>query len=191
EARLGALEYSHREAVDQAQDLAGDATRDATHRVAQSREVRLVQSAGVYTSHAARDDHDAGGATKNERVELLASLRGVLLGVVQRAERPQLARGDGLVVEQHTGRHQRPGEAPAPRLVGSGDEAHAETAIEREQPPPAARASRAAPGASGGAGPPRRLTGRLGGRGGRGRRADGARGSRSDRGASRSRWRLR
>ena len=63
-----------------------DAVGDAAHRVAQRGQVGLVQPAGVDAAHAARDDHDAGGAAQHERVQLLARLDGVLLGVVERAQ---------------------------------------------------------------------------------------------------------
>ena len=104
-----------------------------------------MQPARVDPAHAARHHDDPGGAAHDERVELLARLRGVLLGVVQRSQRAQLARGERVVVEQHAGRDQRPGEAAAPGLVGAGDEAEAEAAVEREQPPAAAGPPRAAP----------------------------------------------
>ena len=58
---------------------------------------------------------------------------GVLLGVVQRTEGAQLARGERVVVEQHARGHERPGEAAAAGLVGARHEAHAEPAVEREQ----------------------------------------------------------
>ena len=38
-------------------------------------------------------------------------------------------------VEQDARDDERPGERPAPRLVGTRDEAHAEPAVEREEPP--------------------------------------------------------
>ena len=103
-----------------------------------------MQPARVDPAHAARDDDDARGAAQHERVELLARLVRVLLGVVQRAQRAQLAGGERLVVEQHAGRDERPGETAAAGLVGAGDEADAEAAVEREQPLAAAGPPRAA-----------------------------------------------
>ena len=144
---LLAAEVRHREAVEQAQHLAADAVGDAARRVAQRREVGLVQAARVDAAHAARDDDDPRGGAHHERVERLARLDGVLLGVVERAEQAQLARGQRLVVEQHPGRHQRPGQAAATGLVGAGDQPEAEAAVEGEQPP-AAAARRARAGAS-------------------------------------------
>ena len=59
--------------------------------------------------------------------------------------RPESARRsdvrERLVVDQHRGGDQRPGEAAAPGLVGAGDEAAAEAAVEGEQ---AARAGQPA-----------------------------------------------
>ncbi len=61
----------------------------------------------------------------DERVELLARGGGVRLRVVERGERAQLARGDRVVVEEHRGRDERPGEAAAARLVGARHERRA------------------------------------------------------------------
>ena len=69
----------------------------------------------------------------------------MLLGVVQRAERAQLAGGERVVVEQHAGGDERSGEAAAPSLVGAGDEPKTEPAVEREQPFAAVRAAARAP----------------------------------------------
>jgi hypothetical protein len=57
----------------------------------------------------------------------------VLLGVVERAQCADVGRPQALEVEQHRGRDERPCERSAPRLVGAGDEAPAERAVEREQ----------------------------------------------------------
>ena len=126
-----------REAVRQAQ-AAGAA--DAGQHVAQRGEVGLVQAALVYPAHAARRDGHARGGAEHARVEGLARLLGVLLRVVQRGERAQVAQGQALVVEQHRGGDERAGEAAAARLVGARHEAGAEGAVEAEE----ARAGRAA-----------------------------------------------
>jgi hypothetical protein len=83
----------------------------------------------------------------------------VLLGVVQRAESAQLARRQRLVVEQDRRGDDRAREAAATRLVGTGDEANAERAVEGEEPVaagpapcpaprPRARGTRCGPAAS-------------------------------------------
>jgi hypothetical protein len=56
----------------------------------------------------------------------------VLLRVVQRAERAQLARAQRLVVEKHRSGNERPGKTAAAGLVCSGDQPHAERAVERK-----------------------------------------------------------
>ena len=117
----------------------GSATRISAERSAV--EVRHVQAAVVDAAHAARDDDDAPRAREHARVELLARVVVVLLGVVERAQRAQLAGRQRLVVEQHRRRDQRPGETAATGLVGAGDETHAQPAVEGEEavaarPPP-------------------------------------------------------
>jgi hypothetical protein len=133
-----ALQAGDAEAVGEAHHvLVGQAVGDAEDRVAKGGEVGLVQAAAVDRAHAARDHVHAQGAAQDERVELLARLGGVLLGVVQGAQRAQLARGDRVVVEQHPGGDQRAGEAAAPGLVRAGHQARAERAVESEQAPAA------------------------------------------------------
>ena len=51
------------------------------------RQVRLVQAALVDPAHAARRDRDAGRGPQHARVQHLAHLQRVLLGVVERAQR--------------------------------------------------------------------------------------------------------
>src|SRR5207253_10212182 len=58
-----------------------------------------------------------------------------LLRVVQAGERAHLVVTELGVVEQDAGHEQRPGERPPPRLVGAGDEARPELAVELEQLP--------------------------------------------------------
>ena len=111
-----------------------------------------MQAASIDSAHAPGHDRDAGGAAQHQRIQLLARLWGVLLGVVEHAERAHLAGGQRFVVEQHARRDQWSGEAAPPGLVGACDEANAKATVKREQPPPAAVPSRAAPGTRGGAG---------------------------------------
>src|ERR687896_362073 len=87
----------------------------------------------VDPADAARGDGDARGRAQHARIELLAHLGRVLLGVVERGERAQVRERQPLVVEQHGRRHERAGEAAAARLVGPGDEADAEPAVEPEE----------------------------------------------------------
>jgi hypothetical protein len=67
------------------------------------------------------------------------------LGVVEPGERSHLAQAQTLVVEQHGGRNERTREAAPTRLVGAGDVASTERAVEPEKTPgratPAARGS--------------------------------------------------
>jgi len=143
---LGAPEVADGKAVAEAQHVAAHVARDADQRVAQRREVGLVQPTRVDPAHAARDDDHARGAAQHEREQLLSRLGRVLLGVVQRAQRAQLARGQHVVVEQHAGGDERTGQAAPASLVGAGDERHAEAPVKGEQAPPAVAAARAAPG---------------------------------------------
>ena len=96
-----------------------------SERVAQRGEVRPVQAAPVDPARAARDDATrprcAGRAERAPR-----GPRRVLLGVVERAERADVAHAEALEVEQHRRGDERAGEAAAPGLVGAGDEADAE-----------------------------------------------------------------
>ncbi len=147
-ARCGRPNSGTEKPSKQAQHLARDVARDSRHRVAQRRDVRPVQAPRVDAAHAARDDDHAGRAAQHQREQLLARLGGVLLGVVQRAQRAQLARGQRVVVEQHAGGDQRTRQAAAPRLVGPRHERHPESSVEGEQSPSAALAPRSATGAS-------------------------------------------
>jgi hypothetical protein len=54
------------------------------------------------------------------------------LRVVEPRERARVTRRQALVVEQHPGDDDRPGQAPATGFVGAGDIASAEGAIEPE-----------------------------------------------------------
>ena len=84
---IGVAEVGHREAVDQAQ---APGPRDGRERGAQGGEVGLVQPVAVDAAHAARDDHDLDGGAHDHRVELVARLGIVLLGVVENGQRAPL-----------------------------------------------------------------------------------------------------
>jgi hypothetical protein len=58
------------------------------------------------------------------------------------AERADLAHAERLDVEQHGGGHKRAGEAAAAGLVGAGDPADAEAAVELEEARPVRRFTR-------------------------------------------------
>ena len=64
----------------------------------------------------------------------------VLLRVVQAAQRAAVGQRQPLEVEQHRGRHERPGQRAAAGLVGAGHVAAAELAVEGEQAAAAALA---------------------------------------------------
>ena len=100
----------HREAVRQA-DAALDA--DAAQGVRQRRQVRHVQPALVDPAHAARRDRDLGRGAQDARVELLAPLRGVLLGVVERGQRAQV--GQRRAARSRTAPRPRPAARPGSR----------------------------------------------------------------------------
>jgi hypothetical protein len=137
-------ELGHREAVDEAQAVRAS---DPCQGVAQRGEVRVVQAARVDAAHAAGHDVDAHRRAQDDRVELVAGLGVVLLGVVQGRERADLADAERLDVEEHGSGDERAGETSAPGLVGARDPPHAEATVELEEapacvalvPPPAAR----------------------------------------------------
>ena len=78
-------------------------------------------------------DDDPLGAADDAAIELVALVGRNLLRVVQVRERPDAVLAQARVVEQHTGDDERPGERAPPGLVGSGDEARAELAVELEE----------------------------------------------------------
>src|SRR5918992_2065569 len=83
-----------------------------------------------------RRDHahaDPGGAADDGAEQLLPLERSHLLRVVQRRERPDSVMAEALVVEEHPGDDERPGQRAAAGLVGSGHEARTEPAVEREK----------------------------------------------------------
>ena len=124
-------DVAEREAVGEA-DAAGP--RHADQRVAQGREIGDVQATLVDPPRAARHDRDARGGAEHDRIQLGPGLGVVLLGIVERGQRPDLAEAEALVVEQHRGGNQRPRQAPAARLVRTGHEPHPEIPIEGEEP---------------------------------------------------------
>ncbi len=96
-----------------------------------------MQTAGVDASYAPRDHSDAVRDAKDVRIEHLARFARVLLGVVERAQEPLLGQAQGLVIEKDRGGDERSCERTPPSLVGAGEQAHRELAIEREEPPAA------------------------------------------------------
>jgi hypothetical protein len=135
-------EVGHREAVDQAE---GARPRDAEQRVAQRGEVGAVQAAAVDAAHAPRHRVDLDGGAQDEREQPLTGLDVVLLGVVQRAERADVGDRERLEVEEDGRGDERTGEAAAAGLVGPGDPADAQPAVELEQAPAGAALGLAAP----------------------------------------------
>jgi hypothetical protein len=125
-----AFKVADREAVAEA-DTAW--TSHLQQRLAQGSEVGLVQAAAVDAAGTAGDDRDAGGDAQHDRVERLAGLFGVLLGVVEQREGADVARAKAVVIEEHGGRDQRAGQAAAPGLVGPGHEPHAQRTIVLEE----------------------------------------------------------
>jgi hypothetical protein len=59
------------------------------------------------------------------RIETLAVLGSHLLGVVQASEGAAVGEAEALVVDQHRGGDQRPGQGAASSLIGAGDPAPA------------------------------------------------------------------
>jgi hypothetical protein len=125
-AALVAVHLADREAVAE-QDA--PRTGDLQQRFAQRGQVGLVQAAVVDAARTPRDDRDARGDAQHHRVQRLARLLGVLLGVVEQPERANLARAEALVVEEDRGGDQRAGQTAPAGLVGPGDEAEAEGAV--------------------------------------------------------------
>ena len=121
-------EVRHREAVDEA-DAARAARRARSASRSAARFVRCSPRASI-----PRTQRETTATRAAVRITIGSSSsrasRVVLLGVVERAERAHLAHADALEVEQHGGRDERPGEAAAPGLVGAGDEARADRAVE-------------------------------------------------------------
>src|SRR5207302_10780107 len=88
---------------------------------------------GVQLAGAAGPGRDAIGGAQHERVELRASGRAVLLRVVEVGERPAGGQRKPLEGEEAGGGHERARERASTRLVGAGDEAPLERAIEGEE----------------------------------------------------------
>jgi len=119
------------EAVDQAGGPL--ARRQSLQRTRQRFDVGHVQAARVDPAHATDDDAHPTRRPQHRRVQLLPLLRPHLLGVVQTPERPPVRAGERLVVEQHRGGNQRPGEAASASLIGTRYLATAETAVEGKE----------------------------------------------------------
>ena len=103
-----------------------------------------MKAAGVDPAGAANRDRDPRRRPHHHRIELLALLGAAHLRVVQIRERAPVAAAQGAVVDQHRCGDQRPCQRAAPRLVGAGDEARSERAVEAEQPLPPGGAGRGA-----------------------------------------------
>jgi hypothetical protein len=92
-----------------------------------------VQAARVDARRAAGDDRGLGRDAQDDRKQLRAALGRVLLGVVQRPERADVAGRQALEVEQDRGRDERPRQAATSSLVGPGYVTNVERAVEGEQ----------------------------------------------------------
>jgi hypothetical protein len=101
-----------------------------------------VQSSRVDSTYAAHDYRRLRGGSQHERVKLLATRLGVLLGIVQARERAPLRERELVEVEEDRGSDERSCEAAPAGLVGSGDVTPLESPVVGEQP--AARTRRAA-----------------------------------------------
>lgn len=127
--RHGAL--AQRETVDQASGTVVWA--QSFQGIRESFDVGHVQATGVDAAGAADDDADPRRRAQYAGKEL-GSLLGVhLLGVVQASERTAVAVGEGLVVDQDRGGHERPSQAAPPGLVCTGYEAGPKATIEGEE----------------------------------------------------------
>jgi hypothetical protein len=122
--------FGHAKAVGEAD---GSRDRDALQASRQGREVGDVQAAGVDPAHATHRHRHARGRPDHDRVHRLALLGCSLLGIVEVAERAAVAHRQALVVDQHPGGDERPRERATTGLVGTGDEANSELAVELEQ----------------------------------------------------------
>jgi hypothetical protein len=81
-----------------------------------------------------RDDHaHPGGTGQYGLVQLLALGDRARLRIVELRERCADTTLETAVVEEHRCGHERPGERAPPRLVGAGDERHAESAVVAQQ----------------------------------------------------------
>ena len=119
--------------------------RPAPSRSSASRErfdVGHVQAAAVDPGRRADHDADPRRRPQHAGEHLQPPLLGHLLGVVQAAEGAAVGVREALVVDQDRGGDQRAGQAAAPGLVGAGDEAALQPAVEGEQ---AAAAGQPAP----------------------------------------------
>jgi hypothetical protein len=93
-----------------------------------------VKAVAVDPPDAAADDRRARSCPEDVRIELLATVFVVLLGVVQAGEGSPLTEAKALDVEEHCRCDQWAGEGAPARLVGASHEATAQRAVEREQP---------------------------------------------------------
>ena len=139
----GAIAFDHgpvrhaalaqRETIDKAGS--GSIGLQTFERVGERFDVGHVQTALVDTASAAHHDTDPLGSAQHAGKELGPLLGVHLLGVVQAGEGAAVGMGKRLVVNQHRRRDQRAGEATAPGLVGAGNPAAVEAAVEGEEAP--------------------------------------------------------
>lgn len=108
-------------------------TRDALQSSTQRLQVRLVQAAGVDPAHATHDNRRLRCRPQHERVELLAARLRVLLGVVQTRQGAAIRKRELVEVEEDRRGDQRSREAATTSLVGAGDVAALEGAVEGEE----------------------------------------------------------
>ena len=109
-------------------------------------DVGHVQAAAVDPGGGADDDADPGRRPQHAGEHLQPPLLGHLLGVVQAGEGAAVGVREPLVVDQDRGGDQRPGQATPPGLVGAGDVATLEAAVEGEQAAAAGQPAAAACG---------------------------------------------
>ena len=106
-------------------------------------QIRAVKARTIDLSSGNRANADLRRAADDRMKELLPLFVADLLGVVQSRQRPDLRTAECLVVEQHSGDHERPRERATTRLIRACDVANTEAAIVCEEPL-AARTSHAA-----------------------------------------------
>ncbi len=121
------------EAVDQARRAGLRA--QPFQRVGQGFDVGHVQAAVVDPASAADDDADPRGGAENAGKELSPLLDAHLLGVVEAGEGAPVGVRERLVVDQHRRGDKGAGETATARLMGSCNQAAAETPVEGEEPP--------------------------------------------------------
>ncbi len=138
-ARWGTLHW--RSEKPSTRQVARSSGRQPFKRVGERFDVGHVQAALVDAAGTAHHDADPLGGAQHAGEELGPLLGVHLLGVVQAGEGAAVGVGERLVVDQHRGGDQRAGEAAAAGLVGAGDPAAVEAAVEGEEPTGARQAA--------------------------------------------------